>query len=68
RRADETPQARGGSSLDPRKATTCSETERTHHTTPPTQIKNMGMYGPLSIKHRVKRVIPFNPHHYRIVQ
>jgi hypothetical protein len=34
RRADETPQARGGSSLAPRKAVTRSETERTHPTTP----------------------------------
>ncbi|MGX1266118.1 hypothetical protein RKD55_003922 [Rossellomorea marisflavi] len=47
RRADETPQARGGSSLAPRKAATRSETERTHHT--PTQLKNPRPNEPIAI-------------------
>gem|GEM_PF-4411904 len=47
RRADETPQARGGSSLAPRKAATRRETERTHHT--PTQLKDPRLNEPITI-------------------
>jgi hypothetical protein len=67
RRADETPQARGGSSLAPRKAATRSETERTHH---PTSHSKKG--------YRVKWLFTkmqgellhhsLSPHHHRIVQ